>query len=201
MSSVLNVPPSQGYIPMLRQLSVAEYHRMIQAGILTEDDAVELLEGYLVQKMPRNPVHDRIIQRWSRHLYALVPAGWDIRVQCAATLPDSEPEPDFAVVRGDDRTYDNHHPGPSEIGLLVEVANTTLPQDRVDKQRIYARNGIVSYWIANLVDRQVEVYTQPSGVSPTPAYAHRQDYPRGAHVPLLLDGLQAALLAVEDLLP
>jgi Uma2 family endonuclease len=201
MSSVLANPPSQGYIPMLRQFSVADYHKMIQANILNEDDNVELLEGYLVKKMTRNPPHDRIIQRWSRHFYTLTPAGWDVRVQCAVTLPDSEPEPDFALVRGDDRTYVNHHPGPSEIGLLVEVANSSLYQDRVDKRRIYARAGIVTYWIANLVDQQIEVYTQPSGPSPAPDYAQRQDYPRGASVPLILDGSQVALLPVDDLLP
>jgi Uma2 family endonuclease len=201
MSSVLTIPPSQGYIPMLRQLSVSEYHRMIQAGILNEDDNVELLEGYLVQKKPRNPPHDSTIQRFLRRFFTVLPPGWDARGQSAITLAESEPEPDVAVVRGDAAAFDHHHPGPGEIGLLVEVAESTLHQDRVDKQRIYARNGIVTYWIANLVDRQIEVYTQPSGPSATPDYAQRQDYPRGASVPLVLDGVQVALLPVDDLLP
>lgn len=201
MSSVLTNPPSQGYIPMLRQFSVEDYHRMIEVGILNEDDNIELLEGYLVRKMTRNPPHDGTIQLIGRRLYFTLPPGWDLRIQLAVTLTCSEPEPDFAIVRGDDRTYLQHHPGASDIGLLVEVANSSLYQDRVDKRRIYARAGIVTYWIANLVDQQIEVYTQPSGPSPTPDYAQRQDYPRGASVPLILDGVQVALLPVDDLLP
>src|SRR5438132_62975 len=97
--------PIQGTMAGFRRFSVAEYHRLIQIGILTEDDNLELLEGYLVHKMSRNPPHDGTIQKVMKRLLRFHPAGWEVRVQSAITLPESEPEPDLAVVRGDENTY------------------------------------------------------------------------------------------------
>jgi Uma2 family endonuclease len=184
-----------------RRFSVAEYHQLIQLGILTEDDNLELLEGYLVHKMSRNPPHDGTIQKVTKRLLRLLPPGWEVRVQCAITLPDSEPEPDIAVVRGDENTYLARHPGPADAGLVVEVADSTLAADRTDKCRIYARAGIVCYWLVNLNDRLIEVYTLPSGPTASPAYGQRTDYRPGDQLPLALDGATVAALNVQDLLP
>ncbi len=184
-----------------RRFSVSEYHRMIQAGILDENDQVELLEGYVVQKVPRNPPHDTALQRSRKRIKALARVGWDVRIQFAVTLPDSEPEPDIAVARGDESLYANRHPGPGDLGLVVEVAESTLQRDRQDKARIYARAGIVEYWIVNLVDRQVEVLTGPSGPTAAPGYALQQVYAPGTLVPLVLDGLALGAIAVADMLP
>jgi Uma2 family endonuclease len=184
-----------------RRFSVAEYHHLIQIGILTEDDNLELLEGYLVHKMTRKPPHDSALQLLQEALSAALPKGWCFRTQSAITLSDSEPEPDGAVVRGNARTYATHHPGPSEIGLVIEVADSTLAGDRADKVRIYARAGIVCYWIINIVDSQIEVYTSPSGPTAAPTFAQRVDYRPGDQVPLVLDGVTVAQIAVHDLLP
>jgi Uma2 family endonuclease len=185
----------------MRRFTIDEYHRMIRAGVLEEDEPVELLEGYLVLKMPRNPLHDSTIQRIQKRLFRLTPAGWDVRVQSAITLAESEPEPDLAVVRGDESRYQASHPGPADVGLLVEVADSSLDRDRTDKARVYARAAVPAYWVVNLVDRRVEVFTGPSGPTASPAYAQRQDLAAGASVPLLLDGVAVASLAVSDLLP
>ena len=184
-----------------RRFSVAEYHKLIEIGILTEDDNLELLEGYLVHKMSRNPPHDATLQLIQDVMPRLLPAGWCLRMQSAVTLAGSEPEPDGAIVRGDARTYAHHHPGPADVGLAIEVADATLAGDHVDKGRIYARAGIACYWIINLVDRQAEVYTAPSGSVATPAYAQRQDFHAGDDVTLTLDGTAVANIAVRDLLP
>src|SRR6516164_9432801 len=113
--------PYQGTMAGFRRFSVAEYHRLIELGILTEDDNLELLEGYLVHKMSRNPPHDSAIQKGNRTWLRLLPAGWDVRVQSAVTLTDSEPEPAFAIVRGDASTYLARHPAAADIGLIIEV--------------------------------------------------------------------------------
>src|SRR5215470_17301210 len=97
--------PLQGIMAGFRRFSVAEYHKLIDIGILTEDDNLELLEGYLVHKMSRNPPHDGTLQLLQEILAPVLPAGWRLRIQSAITLPDSEPEPDGAVARGDARTY------------------------------------------------------------------------------------------------
>src|SRR5947209_14046669 len=91
--------------------TVDAYHHLIQAGLLTEDDNVELLEGWIVPKMPHNPPHDGTIQSTGEAVDRRLPAGWKVRVQSAVTTGDSEPEPDLAVVRGDARTYFHRHPG------------------------------------------------------------------------------------------
>src|SRR5438270_11160306 len=74
-----------------RRFTVGEYHRMIQAGVLTEDDAVELLEGWIIYKMPRNPIHDGTISKIDVKLRSLLPSGWLMRLQSAITTTDSEP--------------------------------------------------------------------------------------------------------------
>jgi Uma2 family endonuclease len=184
-----------------RRFSVPEYHKLIEIGVLTEDDNLELLEGYLVHKMARNPLHDSALQLTHEKLTEALPLGWRLRIQSAITLPDSEPEPDIAVVRGTARDYVTRHPRPADIGLLVEVSDSTLAGDRADKGRIYARAGIICYWIINLLDRQVEVCTQPSGPVAAPAYGQQTTYHAGDAVPLVLDGATIACIPINDLLP
>ncbi len=179
-----------------RRFSVAEYHRLIDLGILTEDDDLELLEGYLVHKMERNPPHDVAIQKTNKRLVRLVLPGWDVRCQSAITLDESEPEPDFAIVRGDESGYLTRHPGPADIGLVIEVADSTLPGDRDDKGRIYAHAGIPIYWIVNVRDRWVEVYSVPSGDT----YGTRVDFGVGQAIPLLLDGAMVGQIRVDEML-
>jgi Uma2 family endonuclease len=193
--------PLLGTLAGFRRFSVPEYHKLIEIGLLTEDDNLELLEGYLVNKMARNPPHDCSIQLTSSAIQAIGASGWCVRIQSAVTLPDSEPEPDITVARGTARSYAAHHPGPTEIGALIEVADSTLAGDRLDKSRIYARALVPVYWIINLVDRQIEVYEQPSGPTPVPGYAKTTIYHAGDSVPLVLDGAAVASLAVDELLP
>src|SRR5262249_46920413 len=145
-------PATYGDAASMARFSVARYQRMIEAGILTPDDKVELLENYVVLKMPRNPPHDSTIQHMLEKLFMPRPPGWSLRVQAALTLADSQPEPDFALVRGSAANYSQRHPGPSDTGLVIEVAHSSLLRDQRDKARIYARAGIPCYWIINLID-------------------------------------------------
>jgi Uma2 family endonuclease len=199
--STTATPATYGHDASIARFSVARYQKMIEVGILTPDDKVELLENYVVLKMPRNPPHDGTIQIDTEALAPLIPAGWRLRVQLTVVVPDSQPEPDFAIVRGDARTYLTRHPGPADVGLLIEVADSSLLRDQRDKARIYARANIPHYWIVNLVDHQVEVYAQPSGPTTAPTYGSVQNYGSGNRVPLVLDGAAVGTVAVSDLLP
>ncbi len=194
-------PVTYGHDASIATFSVPRYQRMIETGILTADDKVELLENYVVLKMPRNPPHDSTLQRMLRPLLRAVPAGWDLRIQAAVALADSQPEPDFALVRGSAADYEARHPGPADVGLVIEVADSSLLRDQRDKTRIYARGGIPCYWIVNLIDRRIEVYTQPTGPAPVPAYVSVQTYHAGDAVPLILDGVAVGTVAAADLLP
>lgn len=138
-------PVTYGRDPAWFRFSVAKYQKMIEVGILGKYDKVELLEGYVALKLTRNPQHDGTLQLIQHVLACLLPSGWDFRVLSSVEMSDSQPEPDFAVVRGASRTYTHRYPGAQDVALLVEVANSSLVRDTVDKARIYARAGIPCY--------------------------------------------------------
>jgi Uma2 family endonuclease len=190
------VPPD----PIWR-LSLDQYHAMIRAGILTDDDPVELLEGWLVAKMPKNPTHRAATRLARQALERLIPGGWYVDSQEPITLEDSEPEPDVTVVRGERRHYLDRHPGPQEVALVVEVADASLPRDRTFKKRLYAAAGIPVYWIVNLPDSQIEVYTDSTGPAEQPDYRRGQDYDRSGAIPVVIEGKEVGRVAVRDLLP
>ena len=185
----------------IRRFTVAEYQRLGETGILNENDRVELLEGWIVPKMVHNPPHDGTIQLVAAKLRQIIPTGWCDRIQSSITTDDSEPEPDIAVVRGDERAFLTRHPRPDEVGLIVEVAESSLPIDRRTKARLYARAGIPVYWIVNVRDGELEVYTDPSGPGDEPKYRDRQTLRAGDVVPFTLPDVKAAEIAVEELLP
>jgi Uma2 family endonuclease len=190
------IPPE----PIAR-LSVEQYHDMIRNGILSPDNPLELLEGWLVTKMPKNPPHRFSTRALRKALEKILPPGWIVDSQEPVTTAESEPEPDISVIRGNEDDYRARHPDPKDVGMTSEVADTTLLRDRTWKKRIYARARIPVYWIVNLIDRQVEVYTDPTGPAAEPDYRQRQDYLPGDSVPVVVDGREIGRLAVSDLLP
>jgi len=133
-------------------------------------------------------------------LRKLEPDGWHLAMVCAITMDDSEPEPDIAIVRGGGTEYRDRHPGPGDTALLVEVSATSLTRDRVGKARIYARAGVPVYWVVNVDDKVIEVYTRPSGPGDAPAFAARDEYPVGTSVPVVLDGVTVGTVAVADVM-
>jgi Uma2 family endonuclease len=183
------------------RLSLGQYHEMIRVGILTDDDPVELLDGWLVYKMPKNPPH-RVATRMLRQaLERITPPGWYVDSQEPVTLDNSEPEPDGMVVRGETKQYLDRHPGPQDLALLAEVSDTTLQRDRGSKKRLFARARIPVYWIVNLIDRQIEVYSDPTGPAEQPDYRQRHDYGIKDSVPLLINGQEVGRIAVEEVVP
>jgi len=201
MATATGQPVTYGLDASIAKFSLPRYQRMIESGILTSADKVELLENYVVLKMPGNPPHDGTIQVISKRLGRRIPPGWDSRIQLSVTLPDSQPEPDLAICRGDETTYLTSHPTPADVALLIEVADSSLLRDQRDKTRIYARAGIPIYWIINLVDRRIEVHSQPSGAIALATYAASQNFQLGDDVPLILDGQTIAKIPVSELLP
>ena len=183
------------------RLGVEQYHAMVAAGILGEDDPVELLEGWLVTGMGKNPRH-RLASELVREILAtLLPAGWFVEGQEPLTTADSEPEPDASVVRGDRGDYMDRHPQPEEVALVVEVADTSLRRDRGLKRRVYASAGVPVYWIVNLNDGIVEVYARPSGPTAGPGFAERTDYGAMDEVPVVIEGDEVARVAVTKMMP
>lgn len=182
------------------RLTVQQYERMAEAGILTKYDRVELLRGYLFEKLMRNAPHDSAVSRIVRRFMRVLPTDWTLRVQSAIVLRDSEPEPDFAVVRGSEETYDERKPVARDIGLLIEVSDSSLPDDRGIKAQLYAEARIQEYWIVNVVDDCLELLTKPRA-GRLPGYRAQRVLSREDSIALTLDGVQMATFSVNELLP
>ncbi|HVK18533.1 MAG TPA: Uma2 family endonuclease [Fimbriiglobus sp.] len=184
----------------LARFTVDEYERMIDLGILGDGERLELFEGWIVEQMPHNAPHDSAVSRLQRRLGRVMGDGWLIRVQSAIKLKASVPEPDIVVVPEPEEQYDEKRPIPRQIAILAEVADSSLKFDQQDKLRVYATSGVVVYWIVNLIDRRVEVYSQPRG-GKNPTYRAHLDYGPGDAVPVVLAGKQVGLIPVREILP
>src|ERR1700734_1547572 len=117
----ISPPPSPRYrlaTLAVRRFTVAEYHRLIEDHYFVADEQFELIDGYITEKMSRNPPHDAALNRARRRIERALSPGWIVRIQSAITTTDSEPEPDIAVARGEDDDYKARHPGPLDLALV-----------------------------------------------------------------------------------
>ncbi len=146
-----------------RRFSVEEYHRMVRAGILKEDDRVELIEGAIIEMTPIGPRHSFCVARLTDHFAVSLRGMAVVWVQSPIRLsPDSEPQPDVAVIRPPLTRYADAHPGPDDVLLVIEVADTTVDHDRARKIPLYARAGVREAWLVNLPAQTIEVYRAPT---------------------------------------
>jgi Uma2 family endonuclease len=148
--------------PELRSLSVQDYRRMVEAGILAADERVELIEGQLYLMAAKGTAHSAAVTRIDRVLSQRLAGRALLRFQDPVQLSDfSQPEPDVAVVHLHPLDYEDHHPTPPEIFLLIEVADSTLRRDRDLKVPVYGRSGIPEYWILDVQERCLYVFREP----------------------------------------
>ncbi len=146
-----------------RAISVAEYHKMWEAGILGEDERVELLNGELINMSPKGSKHAAYLGLLMNLLFPLLPEYLALRVQDPVVLSDfSEPEPDIAIVKRKEDFYVNAHPSGSDIYLIIEIADKSLNFDREYKRKHYAESSILVYWITNIQDEEIEIFQEPA---------------------------------------
>jgi len=149
----------------LHRFTRRQYARMIDHGVLGEDDSIELLDGLLLVKEPQSSPHRTALLLVAKALEQAFGNRWFVQTQSAIILDHrSEPEPDVSVVRGAPRDYVDSHP--RNPALVVEVAQSGLRIARGRKAAAYARAGLADYWIVNLVDRVLEVYREPARPGP-----------------------------------
>lgn len=180
------------------RFSVDEYERMVELGLVPQSRNVEFIRGEVVQKMPHGELHDTSVEFLNEAFYEALNRTVTIRCQSAIRLDDSEPEPDIVVcVRS--RQRGGRHPVPTEIYLVIEVADSSLDGDGTDKLELFAANGIAEYWIVNIPDDCIEVYTRP--LTTEMRYDSKVVYGRGQSVPLNVIGLAPSSIAVNSVLP
>jgi len=184
--------------PGVYRFTVDEFERIADS---LDNDQVELIDGYIVGRGEMKPSHVLATELLKGRIQPMLPSGRFVREDKPVRIPDfDEPRPDIAVVRGDAKVYAHRHPGPEDVSLLVEVSDTTLQRDRGEKWVNYGRSGIPVYWIVNLVDRQVEVYTDPTAAG----YGSRVVYAQflsAQLAPVMIDGIEVGQIAVSDILP
>ena len=162
-----------------RQWDVADYDRMLQAGILNEDDRVELLDGEIVEMSPSGSRHAACVKRLNAFLVEHLGSSAIVGVQDPIYLSTySEPQPDISICHPRPDFYAVSHPTPADLFLLVEVADSSLLFDREEKLPLYARAGIPEIWLVDLIHDQLNVYTEPKDAS----YQAHQQFNRGETV-------------------
>ena len=182
-----------------RLWSRKEFERLVSAGLFQPEERLELVGGEILKMSPQGSGHATAVTLIENTLRAVFGTNNTIRVQMPLALdPDSEPEPDIAVVLGSPRDYRDAHPTSAE--LIVEVADSTLAYDRERKAKLYAQAGIQEYWILNLLDRQLEIYRQPKSVSAsTPSY-NNHEVKTSSETIIPCRGPQKSIV-IADLLP
>jgi Uma2 family endonuclease len=183
----------------LYRMSLEHYEAMVASGVFSRFDRFHLIRGLLVAKMTQNTPHSTSDLLCGAVLERIIPPGWHVRPGKPIRIPIqiSKPEPDRSVVRGGIRDYRHRDPDASEVGMVVEVADSRLREAR-DLIPVYGGGGIPVYWIVNLVDRKVEVYSRPSKKG---SYRTHKEYLPGQQVPVIIGGQQLQPIAVDEILP
>jgi Uma2 family endonuclease len=196
LGAVVRLPRMIAPAPADARYTAERYFALVEEGVLRPDDRVELLEGVIVSMAPQGPPHAYVIMRLHRILFETIGTRAAIRGQMPFVAgPYSVPEPDIAVVPGPESAYLAAHP--TTAHLVVEVAETSTIQDRLTKAAIYAAAGVPQYWLVNLPDDCIEVFSGPDRLGRL--YRHLAIARRGAR--LEIAALPGATVAVADLLP
>jgi Uma2 family endonuclease len=191
------LPPSPCLAQALYRLDVRQYERMLVEGTIAEDERVELIEGLLVVKSRRSRASIVAGNKALRILWRMIPPGWHVAKGVPIQASDwSRPEPDLAVIRGVVEDYDERDPTADDTALVVTIAETHLSAARTDMARLYSVAGIPVYWIVDLADGQVEVFSEPH----RDGYQSHQLLGRGQDVPVVVAGIESTWIAVSDLL-
>ncbi|MEQ9357968.1 Uma2 family endonuclease [Coleofasciculus chthonoplastes] len=166
----------------LTHWTVADYHQMIESGILAGRQ-VELLDGQIIDMSPELPIHRVTYRRGVKYLEALLWTQAVVFATAPVTLPsDGEPQPDICIAIPPESRYDQRHPQPQDIYWLIEVSNSTLSYDLNDKAQMYARDQIRDYWVIDIIGSQLWVHREPSQGK----YQSVVQYSTGIIIPLAL---------------
>ena len=157
-----DTPPLPKWVARWK-FDVHQYHAMAKAGVLKEDDRVELIDGEIVAMSSIGPAHKGVVNSSNRFWVIRLGERAVVQIQSSVRLDEwNEPEPDVAILKPREDFYASRHAGPDDVLLLIEVSDTTLRYDRRIKLALYARFGIPEFWIVNIRARSIEVYTDPA---------------------------------------
>lgn len=153
-------------VTQAKRFTLDEYHRLTELGFFHEDERIELINGEIIQMVAKVTAHETCLRNLWKQLPKLIGERATLQSQAPITLPpNSEPEPDFAIVQNKDDNYLSAHPSPADVLLVMEVADSSLNYDQDVKISLYAQAVISDYWIFNLLDNHLECYSEPYQVN------------------------------------
>jgi Uma2 family endonuclease len=205
MSTATIVGPSPAWTAdMPYDLTIDLFARMVESGLIPRDRRVYLTNGRLYEKMAKTRAHGFVGAAITRAVDRRLPDGWSLWPESTIVLdPTNAPLPDFALVRTAnplDFAAPERYPGPRDIGLLIEVAVTSLHDDLTTALEQYARALIPVYWVVDVLGRRILVHTEPRVVDGRGEYARVETYRPGQSLPLVLDGQEVAHIPFDELL-
>jgi Uma2 family endonuclease len=205
MSTVLeptSAPTTEAEAPFLLTSDI--FTGMLEAGLFPDDARVFLREGRLYEKMAKSRFHGSVGAGVTMALVPRLPAGWSLWPEATLVLGlRNAPLPDFAVMRPCHRpgkADPERYPGPADVGLIIEVAVTSLRADLTASRTMYATAGIPIYWVIDVLGRRVVVHTDPRVVDGRSDYAQTTVHTAGAPIPLVLDGQQVGAIPFDEIL-
>ncbi len=182
-------------------IDVETYDRMVEAGVFPPDSRLYLWKGQLVLPMTKGEDHEFAVAGLNELIVRMLPAGWHVRPSSPVRVGDySVPEPDFVILRGANREYRKRRPWTRDTGLAIEVSHSSLKHDSGEKLREYAADSLPTYWVVNIPNQCIDVYTRPSGPGEKPGYGECVRYELDDVVPVILDGREVGRIVVKDVL-
>lgn len=195
--------PGLAMLAHRRRVSVAEYHRMTEAGVFGPEPRIELVEGMILEKMTKHPPHNLACDLVQYLLIRSLPAGYFVSMSTPLTIEDrdGEPEPDAMVLRGQPRDYAGRRRLPADAAIVVEVSDSSYDVDRTSKWMTYAAARVPVYWLVDVNRGRLEMHTEPAGEDEGAHYGLCEILEADAEPPLILDGREVARFAVREILP
>ncbi len=183
------------------RISSDQFERMIETGLIPDGDDLELVRGRLYRRVKKEP-HNFVVGQVAESLRRILPDGFNVREEKSLRHdPRTLPEPDVVVARGRAGEYRPQPPSTSEVPMIVEVCHNSRKADYHDKLRIYATAGVPLYWIVDLHERKIDVYSEPRSSASPASYARLASFSEDSSTPVALDGREIGRIVVKDLLP
>jgi Uma2 family endonuclease len=177
-----------------------EFYRLLETEFFPREARVGLWDGRIYEKMSKTQAHSIAGNKVNRFLVRALPDGWFVGGENPVTVsPTRAPLPDLVILRGEPDDYKKGYPTATDVGLIVELSVSSLKFDQGTKLAAYASAGMPAYWVLNLVDNVILVSSEP--IPSESRYATMATFKPGDFFPLILDGIQIAMIAASDLLP
>jgi len=185
-------------------LTVELFSRMVESGLIPQDRRIYLHGGRLYEKMAKTKAHGSVGAAVTRAVDRRLPDEWSLWPESTIVLdPSNAPLPDFAVIRSGNlvgRAAPERYPGPGDVGLLIEVAVSSLRDDLTTALEQYARAAIPTYWVVDVAGRRILAHSEPRVVEGRGEFARVETYRSGQELPLVLDGQEVARIPFDELL-